>query len=95
MASFGTKWRCVGKRKASDDFVGHNHDRARDRGYHCLLLLGPHPGYWATATVDFSRPKCQQGLGAADRGEHRQAAGVVASLERKAHRVLRRWAISC
>jgi hypothetical protein len=27
------------------DFVGHSYDRARDRVYHSLLLLGPHSGH--------------------------------------------------
>jgi hypothetical protein len=27
-------------------FVGHSYDRARNRVYHCLLLLGSHSGYW-------------------------------------------------
>ena len=28
------------------DFVGHSYDRARDRVYHSLLLLGAHSSHW-------------------------------------------------
>ena len=31
---------------AARAFVGHKYDRARDRVYHRLLLLGAHSGHW-------------------------------------------------
>jgi hypothetical protein len=41
--------------KSRHAFVGHSYDRARDRVYHSLLLLGPHSGHWRRALDRFLR----------------------------------------
>jgi len=62
-------------------FVGHSYDRARNRVYHCLLLLGSHSGHWRRRLNWFLLQSCSARLSRAkDRGQYRQAAGAVAAV---------------
>jgi hypothetical protein len=41
-------------------FVGHSYDRARDRVYRSLLLLGPHSGHWRRRLDRFLPRSCSR-----------------------------------
>jgi hypothetical protein len=59
-------------------FVGHSYDRARDRVYHSLLLLGSHSGHLRRRLGSISAEKLlSKDEAAKDRGEYCQVARAI------------------